>query len=253
MLQTRVIPCLSLINERLVKTVRFKKPSYIGDPVNAIKIYNEKEVDELIILDITATRENRPPPFNLIEAVSEECFMPLTYGGGVKKIDDIKKIFSLGVEKIAINSIAGDNPEFIKEASSLFGSQSIVVSMDIKKNFFGKYCVYSHSGTKSLKQHPVAYAQKIEKNGAGEILLNTIDNDGTMNGYDLHLIKTIVKSVSIPIIAMGGAGSLDDITKAADCGASGVAAGSFFVYQAKGMGVLINFPSRKELERRLKK
>lgn len=253
MLKTRVIPCLLVDNDRLVKTVGFKKPSYIGDPVNAIKIFNEKEVDELILLDITATRDNKPPAFGIIESVSEECFMPLTYGGGIKTINDMKKIFSMGVEKIAVNSAVAKSPELIKEASDLFGSQSIVVSIDVKKNFFGKHCVYSHSGTNLLKVNPIEYAQRIEKYGAGEILLNCIDNDGKMNGYDIALIKKIVESISIPVIALGGAGSLDDIADAAKIGgASAVAAGSFFVYQAKGMGVLINFPSRAELENRLK-
>ncbi|MBF0302870.1 MAG: imidazole glycerol phosphate synthase subunit HisF [Desulfamplus sp.] len=253
MLKTRVIPCLLLDNGRLVKTVNFKKPYYIGDPVNAIKIFNEKEVDELILLDITATKENKPPPFDIIETVSEECFMPLTYGGGVKTIDDMRRIFSLGVEKISLNSVVAENPQLVEESSAMFGSQSIVVSMDVKKNFFGKYCVYYHSGTRPLKQDIVEYAQRMEKKGAGEILLNSIHNDGKMAGYDISLIKTIVESISIPVIVLGGAGSMADIVDAVNIGgASAVAAGSFFVYQAKNMGVLINFPSRKEIENRLK-
>jgi len=252
MLKTRVMPCLLLNNGRLVKTVKFKNPSYIGDPINAIKIYNGKEVDELILVDITATVENRPPPFDLIEEVACECFMPFTYGGGIRNLDDIKNIFSLGVEKAAINSYAAENPEFIGKAAELFGSQSIVVSIDVKKTLMGKYVVHSHSGKISTKIDPVSYAKEMEKIGAGEILLNSIDRDGIMDGYDIALIQKVTSAVSIPVIALGGAGNVDDLTGAVkEGGASAVAAGSMFVYQGKNLGVLINFPSRDELEAKL--
>jgi cyclase len=252
MLKTRVMPCLLLNNGRLVKTIKFKNPAYVGDPVNAIKIYNEKEVDELILVDISATVESRKPPFDVIEEVASECFMPLTYGGGIRSLDDIKTIFNLGVEKVAINSYAVDNPDFIKEAALRFGSQSIVISMDVKKNILGKYTVYSHSGKKSAHVDPVSHAAAMQTMGAGEILLNSIDRDGTMQGYDTNLIKQVADSVDIPVVALGGAGSVDDLVDAVKSGgASAVTAGSLFVYQGKNKGVLINFPIREELEAKL--
>jgi len=252
MLTTRVMPCLLVDDGRLVKTIRFKKPTYIGDPVNAIKIYNEKEVDELILLDITATRQNRRPPFGLIEKVASECFMPLTYGGGVRLLDDMKTIFSLGVEKIAMNSQAAENPGFVRQAADRFGSQSLVVSIDVKKDFWGRVRIWTHGGTKMIAQEPAAYARNMEACGAGELLVNSISRDGTMTGYDLELLRQVTAAVSIPVIALGGAGSVDDIVAAvADGGAAAAAAGSLFVYQGKGTGVLINFPPRIELEARL--
>lgn len=252
MLTTRVMPCLLVDDGRLVKTVRFKKPAYIGDPINAIKIYNEKEVDELILLDITATRQNRRPPFGLIEKVASECFMPLTYGGGVRLLDDMKTIFSLGVEKIALNSQAAENPGFVRQAADRFGSQSLVVSIDVKKDFWGRVRIWTHGGTKIVRREPAAYAGDMEACGAGEFLVNSISRDGTMTGYDLELLRQVTAAVSIPVIALGGAGSVDDIVAAVtDGGAAAAAAGSLFVYQGKDMGVLINFPPRIELEARL--
>lgn len=246
----RVMPCLLVKNGRLVKTVKFKNPAYIGDPVNAIKIYNEKEVDELILLDITASVEARPPAFELLSQTAEECFMPMCYGGGIRSIEDIRRIFSLGIEKVAINSYAFERPEFVKEASAIFGSQSIVASIDVKKSgLLNKYTVYVKSGTKSTGIDPVAYAEKIEKLGAGEILLNSVDRDGTWSGYDIDLVKRVVNAVDIPVIACGGAGTvadLGDVIK--NGGASAAAAGSMVVYQGKDLGVLIKFPKRSELE-----
>jgi len=253
MLKTRVMPCLLSKNGRLVKTVKFKNPAYIGDPVNAIKIYNEKEVDELILVDITATIEQRKPSLELLTEIADECFMPLTYGGGVRDIEDMRRIFGLGIEKIAINSYALENPSFISEAAALFGSQSVVVSIDAKKNWLGRYTVFSHSGSKDTKREPSEYAQFMESMGAGEILLTSIDRDGTMEGYDTDLIKRVTSVVGIPVIACGGAGSVSDFGKAVGSGgASAVAAGSLVVYQGKNCGVLINFPTREELERVLK-
>jgi imidazole glycerol-phosphate synthase subunit HisF len=247
MLQTRIMPCLLLKNSKLVKTIKFKNPNYVGDPVNAIKIYNEKEVDELIFLDITATLEKKPPSFKTISEIASECFMPLTYGGGITNLEDMKTIFNLGVEKIAINSYGIDNPLFIEKASAKFGSQSIIVSIDVKKKLIGSYEVYSHSGTKGTGMDPLDWVKKVQDLGAGEILLTSIDKDGTMEGYDLTLIKRICDSVNIPVIVCGGAGNVEDFAKAVDAGASAVAAGSIVVYHGSAQGVLINFPSKDEL------
>ncbi len=252
MLKTRVMPCLLVDDGRLVKTVKFKSGRYIGDPVNAIKIYNEKEVDELILLDIEATKEGRRPPFEIIEEVASECFMPLAYGGGVTSLEDMKKIFGIGVEKVIINSFAADNPDFIKKAAEMFGRQSIVVSVDCKKKMFGKYSVFTHGGTRDLKTDPVVYASRMQEMGAGEIVVNSIDRDGMMNGYDIDLLKRITDAVTVPVVALGGAGSLDDIeTAVKETRVSAVAAGSLFVFQGKDLGVLINYPKWEELEERL--
>lgn len=250
MLKTRVMPLLLVINGRLVKTIKFKNPSYIGDPVNAIKIYNEKEVDELILADITATVEQRKPPFDLLAEVADECFMPLTYSGGIRDIDEIRNLFSLGIEKVAINSYAVENPGFISSAASRFGSQSIVIAIDVKKNWRGRYSIYTHGGRRDAGIDPVKFARDVEKAGAGEILLSSIDRDGTMEGYDTDLIKMVTSAVGIPVIACGGAGKVEDFGRAVKMGgASAVAAGSMVVYQGKNRGVLINFPSHEELER----
>ncbi|MDA2935700.1 AglZ/HisF2 family acetamidino modification protein [Patescibacteria group bacterium AH-259-L05] len=248
MLMKRVMPCLLLKDLSLVKTIKFKNENYIGDPINTIRIYNNLEVDELVFLDIDATNENRKPPFKLISEITNECFMPMAYGGGIRNIDDMRQIFSLGVEKIVICSYAVENPDFIRKASSLFGSQSIVVSIDVKKKLGGKYRVYTHSGTKPTKLNPIDFASQMEKIGAGEILLNSIDQDGTMEGYDLNLIKQVSSSITIPLIACGGAGKIEHLEQSTKSGASAVAAGSLFVYQGLNRAVLINFPERKELQ-----
>jgi imidazole glycerol-phosphate synthase subunit HisF len=248
MLRTRVMPCLLLQDESLVKTVKFKKPDYIGDPVNAVRIYNELEVDELIFLDIRATAEDRRPPFQLISEIAGECFMPFTYGGGIRRLEDVKTLFNLGVEKVAVNSYALERPEFIRELAGLYGNQSIVVSMDVKKTLFGKYDVYVCGGQRSAKQDPIQYAKKMEAMGAGEILLTSIDRDGTMEGYDIELIRQVSSAVHVPVIACGGACTSRDFGKAVkEGGASAVAAGSMVVYQGKNRAVLINFPLRAEL------
>jgi cyclase len=252
MLKTRVMPCLLVSNGRLVKTVRFRNPAYVGDPVNAIKIYNEKEVDELILLDITATVEGRKPDFSFLSEVADECFMPLAYGGGICDIDDISRIFSLGIEKVAINSYALENPSFVEKAAAVFGSQSILLSMDVKKNLFGKYRVYGRGGRNGTDHEPAAWAARMERIGAGEILLNSIDQDGTMEGYDTTLIRKVTEAVTVPVIACGGAGRIQDFKMAVEeGGASAVAAGSMVVYQGKNKGVLINFPSRDDLKNTL--
>ncbi len=248
MLNTRVIPCLLLKKSGLVKTVKFKNPKYLGDPINIIRIFNDKEVDEIVLLDITATLENRRPDFRRLSEIVNECFMPIGYGGGIKDLDDIRKIFATGVEKVIINTNAVEDSSFIEKASGLFGSQSIVVSIDAKKNPFGEYRIFTHSGTRETKIHPIQHALHMQEMGAGEILLNSIDRDGTMLGYDLRLVKSVSDALSIPVIACGGAGNIMDFKNAVkDGGASAIAAGSIFVFYGDEQAVLINFPSRNEL------
>ncbi len=250
MLNTRVIPVLLLKNKGLVKTVEFKEGKYIGDPINAVKIFNEKEVDELIFLDIMASKEQREPNFETIRDIATECFMPFGYGGGIRNIEHIKQIFSLGTEKAIINSYAIENPSFIKEASDFFGSQSIVVSVDVKKSLTGKYKVYDSSKNKLTNLDPVEFSIKMEYLGCGEIFLNSVDRDGTMKGYDIELIRKVTDEINIPVIACGGAGKLEDFRDAVKQGnASAVAAGSLFVFHGKHKAVLINYPAQEELEK----
>ncbi len=244
MWRARVIPCLLLKNRRLVKTVQFGSPTYLGDPINAVRIFNDKEVDELILVDITATIEKRKPLTKQISEIASECFMPLCYGGGIRSIEDVTEILALGVEKVSINSYAVENPAFIEMAASRFGSQSIVVSIDVRKKRFGRYEVFTESGRKGTGRDPIALAKEMESSGAGEILLNSIDQDGTMQGYDLPLIKSVSEAVRIPVIGCGGAGSVADLAAAIEIGkASAASAGSLFVFQGKHRAVLINFPT----------
>ncbi|MFN7013904.1 MAG: AglZ/HisF2 family acetamidino modification protein [Bacteroidia bacterium] len=249
----RVIPVLLLKNGGLFKTQKFKDPKYVGDPINAVKIFNEKEVDELIFLDITASTEKKKPNLKLLHEIATECFMPLCYGGGIKCIDDIKSIINSGVEKVALNSIAVESPDFVKKAADIFGSSTIVVSIDIKKNFWGKKLIYTYSGTYSTGLDPIKFAVEMQNKGAGELLVNSVDNDGMMNGYDYELIKQISKEVDIPIIACGGAGNLQHLQQAYNAGASALAAGSMFVFHGPHRAVLINYPSQKELQEIVKK
>jgi cyclase len=249
MLKTRVIPCLLLKGQGLVKTVRFKNPKYVGDPINAVKIFNDKEVDELIFLDIEATVEGRRPPIKLISEIASECFMPLSYGGGLRNLEDLKGIFNLGVEKVVINSYAVENPHFVKEASKRYGNQSIVVAIDVKKNSWGKYEIFIHGGKRKTKLDLLDQVREMERLGAGEILLNSIDRDGTMQGYDIDLIKQVTEAVSVPVIACGGPGKIQDFVEAVrKGGASAVAAGSLFVFHGKYRAVLISYPASDELE-----
>lgn len=252
MLSVRVITCLLYKGQGLVKTVQFSKPKYVGDPINAIKIFNEKEVDELVFLDIDATKEKRKPNLKLIEEVAGECFMPLSYGGGIKSISDIREILGVGVEKVIINSSAVENPDFIREAVDKFGSSTIVVSIDYKKNFLGNLAVYSFNATKRQKIGPIALATKMQEIGAGEIIFNAIDKDGMMTGYDVDFLKRAVEALSVPVIACGGAGSLDDIRKVVkEAGVAAVAAGSLFVFYGPHKAVLINYPNYQTLEKTL--
>ncbi|WP_256472436.1 AglZ/HisF2 family acetamidino modification protein [Flavobacterium sp. B183] len=247
MLKPRVIPILLLQNDGLVKTTKFKDPRYVGDPINAIKIFNDKEVDELVFLDILASKGKKSIDYELISNIASECFMPLCYGGGIKDIESIRKILQLGVEKIAINSYAFENPNLIKEAALLFGTSTIVISIDVKKNLFGKYEIWTNGGTKKIKTGLNEAVLEMEQLGAGEILINSIDKDGTMLGYDCKLIEQVSKLVSIPVVAAGGAGKISDFTTAINSGASAVAAGSMFVFHGKHKAVLITYPSRKEI------
>jgi len=249
MLKTRVIPCLLLKNGALVKTIQFKEPKYIGDPINAIRIFNEKEVDELVLLDITATIENKKPPVKILGKIAAECFMPLAYGGGIKTIEEIKELFNLGIEKAVINSYAAENSSFIKQAAEIFGSQSIVISIDVKKNELGEYEVFTRSGKKATGLNPVDFAVLMAKMGAGEIFLNSIDKDGRMLGYDVELIKAVSHAVAIPVIASGGAGKIGDFKNAVSAGASAVSAASMFVFYGKNRAVLINYPTQEELKK----
>jgi cyclase len=247
MVRTRVIPCLLLKNLGLVKTVRFKHPTYVGDPINAVRIFNDKEVDELVFLDITATLERRPPPFELIAKIASECFMPFCYGGGIRSLEHVTQLFTLGVEKIALNSSAAEKPQFVNEVASAAGSQSVVVSIDVKRNLFGRYRVYTRSGTTRTEHDPVDHARRMQDSGAGEILLNSIDRDGTMTGYDVELIRRVSGAVTIPIVAAGGARGVSDFAEAIQAGASAAAAGSVFVFTGKHRAVLISYPSFDEL------
>jgi len=242
----RIIPSLQLLNERLVKTIKFGHPQYIGDPVNTVRIFNELEVDELCFLDISATLEKKEPHYFLLQQIANECFMPLSYGGGITGIEQAKKIIRSGFEKIILNTAALQHPHLIKEFAEQLGSQAVVLSIDVKKNLLGKYIVMSHSGTKKTEKEPAQWAMEAQELGAGEILLTSIDREGTWNGFDIALAKKVMDSVSIPVIAQGGAGSPEDIhTLLQAAPVSAVALGSMLVFQKKGMGVLINFPKEK--------
>lgn len=250
MIRPRVIPVLLLQGQGLVKTVKFTDPTYLGDPINIVRIFNDKEVDELVFLDITATAESRSPAFETLAKITSECFMPLGYGGGVHTIDDIKKLLQIGIEKIALNTAAVENPALVREAADYAGSQAVVISMDVRKDRSGKYELYTRSGTKNTGLDPVKQAIEMEKWGAGELLINSIDRDGTMEGYDLELIRRVSDAVSIPMIACGGAGKLQDLGDAIKLGnASAAGAGSIFVFQGPLRGVLISYPSPADLKR----
>jgi cyclase len=235
-------------DRRLVKTVKFKNPRYVGDPVNAVRIFNEKEVDELVLLDIAA-RTRGGPDFELLADIASEAFMPFAYGGGIATIDHVKRLYALGIEKVVLNTAAADQRELVAEVAALAGSSGVVLSMDVRRNWMGKYSVCVASGTRDLKRSPAEYAQEMEQMGAGEILLNAIDRDGTMQGYDLELVAQVCKAVSIPVVAVGGAAHLYHFREAASAGASGLSAGSMFVFHGKHNAVLITYPEYEELER----
>jgi imidazole glycerol-phosphate synthase subunit HisF len=247
MLKHRVIPCLLLRERGLVKTHKFGNSKYVGDPVNAIRIFNEKEVDELLVLDIDATREQREPDYELIEEFAGECFMPLAYGGGIKHVDEVKRLFSIGVEKVSVQTSALRDLDLISAIAARYGKQSVVVSIDVKKNLFGQYRLYSSASGKTLDRDWTAFLSDAVNAGAGEILINSVDRDGTLSGMELPLIKAAAHACSVPLIACGGAASLADIKAAVEAGASAVAAGAFFVYYGPHRAVLITYPNYDEM------
>ncbi len=254
MLSKRVIPVLLLRGNGLYKTVQFKKPVYIGDPINAVKIFNEKEVDELCFLDIEASKNKQEPNYELLGKILDEAFMPFGYGGNITNVEQVRKLLKMGIEKVVINTAAFENPTLIPALYEKFGASTIVAAVDVKKNFFGKYELYSHDGTKAQKGNVFEYCVQLEKAGAGELLVNSVDRDGKMNGYDIALIKEIANKVGIPVIACGGAGKLADIKECSDeTNAAAFAAGSLFVYHGPHKAVLINYPTQAELKDLLKK
>lgn len=244
----RVIPILLLKGSGLYKTVKFNNPKYIGDPINAVKIFNDKEVDELCFLDITATLEKREPNFKVISEIASECFMPLSYGGGIRTMEHAQQLFKIGVEKVIINSGSYHDPNLIKTITTHFGNQSVIGCMDVKKSFFGKTEVYISSGKKNTGKDPFVFAQELQQMGAGELMVNSIDRDGTLQGYDIELINRISEKVDIPVIACGGASGVNDIARVLKRGkASAAGAGSIFVFHGKHKAVLINYPKRQEI------
>lgn len=250
MMKTRVIPCLLIQDGGLVKTTSFQKPSYIGDPINAVRIFNNKEVDELVVLDISATKQRRMPDFEAIKEIASEAFMPLAYGGGIATLDQACKLYELGVEKVVLNSILANKPELVDQLSQQFGAQSVVVSLDVKKSgLMRKYQAMTHNGGWKIGKTPIEFAREMVERGAGEIFLNAIDRDGMQSGYDLELIHDISNVVDVPVIACGGAGCIADFKKATLAGASAVAAGSLFVYHGPHRAVLISYPNRSDLEK----
>ncbi|WP_432240593.1 AglZ/HisF2 family acetamidino modification protein [Herbaspirillum robiniae] len=248
MLRPRIIPCLLVKEEGLVKTVKFDKPKYVGDPINAVKIFNEKEVDELIVLDIGATSQRRAPDYKMIQHLAAECRMPLCYGGGVSTPEQAKKIIGLGVEKIAISTAAVNQPDLIRAVADEVGSQSVVVVLDVKKKMIGsRYEVWTGNGKNSTGRSPVELAQMAQEMGAGEIVINSIDNDGVMKGYDTTLVEKVNEAISIPLTVIGGAGSLADIEALVQrFGVIGASAGSLFVFKGAYKAVLINYPASPE-------
>lgn len=251
MLDTRIFPTLLLQGPGLVKTMKFKKPRYIGDPLNAARIFSAREADEALLLDITAGAEGRGPDAALVTRISDECFMPLTVGGGIRTLDMARELFNAGAEKVAINSAAVTDPDLITAIADEFGSQSVVVSIDAKRKW-GGYEVFTGGGRKRTRHNVVDHARAVESAGAGEILITSIERDGTMEGYDLELTRQVADAVELPVIASGGAGNLGHMRAAVEKGhASAVTAGSFFVFHGRRRAVLISFPEREELETQL--
>lgn len=252
MLQPRIIPILLLQNDAIVKTIKFRKPTYIGDPVNTVNLYNQFEVDELIILDINASARNKRPNFSLIEELCAETFMPLTYGGGINCLEDMRLLFKLGVEKIVLGKAAYLNKNLITEAANQFGSQAIVASVDYKNSIWGNRKVFVQNARIKVKICIEKYIEELINLGVGEILLNAVDRDGTMEGYDYEFVKYIAQKITIPVIAAGGAKNKFCIPKLIHySGASAAAASSIFIYQNQARGVLINFPEREEIDKLL--
>lgn len=249
MLRSRIIPCLLVSNKGLVKTVKFGSPRYVGDPINAVKIFNEKEVDELIVLDIDATVKKQEPDYSMIAKLAVECRMPLCYGGGVKTLEQAKRIIGMGVEKIALSSSALATPQLITQLAEVVGTQSVVIVMDVRRDSRNQNEIWTHNGYQRAGKNPVAFAREVEALGAGEVVINSIDNDGVMKGYDLDLVCAIREAISLPITALGGAGSLKDIGDLINkFHIIGAAAGSLFVFKGVYRAVLINYPNQAEKE-----
>jgi imidazole glycerol-phosphate synthase subunit HisF len=248
LLRPRVIPCLLVKNGGLVKTLGFDSPKYVGDPINAVRIFNEKEVDELIVVDIDATVQNRQPNYKMIANLAAECRMPLCYGGGVQTSEQVQKIISLGVEKVALSAAAINTPGLVTKAAKQAGSQSVVVVMDVRKvGLLRRYEIFTHNGTKGTGLDPVVWAKKVELLGAGEVVINSIDRDGEMKGYDMELVDRVRQATTLPLTVLGGAGSLTHLEDAIrQFGIIGTAAGSLFVFKGKYRAVLINYPSSSE-------
>lgn len=247
MLRPRIIPSLLIQDNGLVKTVNFKNPKYVGDPINAVRIFNEKEVDELAIFDIDATVQGNEPNYSLIERLANQSMMPLCYGGGVKTVEQAQRIFSLGVEKIALSSAVLSNPNLITQIADRVGSQSVIVVLDVKKKLLGGYEVFTHNGKKATGINPLKFVEEAQRLGAGEIIINSIDKDGLMKGFDVDLIEKVREKITLPMTVLGGAGSLDDIEKIINKhGVIGIAAGSLFVFKGPYKAVLINYPNHEE-------
>lgn len=248
MLRVRVIPTLLLSGGGLVKTMAFGRPKYVGDPINAVKIFNEKEVDELIVLDIDASKRRASPNYDLLAQIATECFMPVCYGGGVTSVEQARRLVQLGIEKIAVNASVISNVGLVSQIADVLGSQSVVAGIDVKYDWLKRARVYDASRGKLTTLSPEDHAAALAQGGAGEIFLNSVDRDGGQQGYDLKVIGRVAQAVSIPLIACGGAGSTNDLAAAVDVGASAVAAGSLFVFQGRHRAVLISYPPYKQLE-----
>ncbi len=250
--KTRVIPVLLLRGKGLVKTTKFKDPKYIGDPINSVRIFNEKEVDELVFLDISATPAGRGPDFSVLADIAGEAFMPMAYGGGITTLEEVQKIFALGFEKVIIHSAAYDSARLISDAVAIYGSQSIVGCMDVRRTLLGRYELCSHGGKRQVRGSVRERAMELERLGVGEIIVNSIDRDGTQSGYDIKLVREVASAVRVPVVACGGAAGIEDFVQAVrEGGASAVGAGSLFVFVGPHRAVLINYPDRAELSRRL--
>jgi len=249
MARVRIIPCLLLRGYGLVKTRKFKDPVYLGDPVNVVRIFNEKEVDELVVLDIDASKDGREPDYELIAEITGECFMPIAYGGGVRTLEQARRLIRCGVEKVVINTAATESYDLIRETAQVFGSQAIVGAIDVKRTLLGGYRVVAKSASVELKVPLDEHIQALTAAGAGEIFLNSVDRDGTMDGYDLSLIRRVSQQISVPVIACGGAGTIEHLAAAVNEGASAVAAGSMIVFHGRLRAVLVIYPQGLELTR----
>ena len=248
MLRPRIIPCLLIQDSSLVKTRRFKEIKYVGDPINAVRIFNQKEVDELVVLDIDASKKGTPPNFELLSMLTTECFMPLTYIGGIKTLEQSKRLFALGIEKIGFNTTNFEDLDLIKRISNHVGKQAVVCCLDVKKSLFGGYKLYAHAKSKNLEKSIDVHIADCIQAGCGEILLQSVDQDGMQQGFDLELIKMVAPKIDVPLIALGGAGKLGDIADCLNAGANAVAAGSLFTFYGKHRAVLITYPKAEELK-----